>query len=88
VALANGIKNVPTLDSALRSPSLSTDANFTVFLQIFANPKSSTSPLSVNGTAYQDTAQNFVNDWQAGKVHNLAAGLRRLDDDINQALDG
>jgi multiple sugar transport system substrate-binding protein len=88
VALANGIKNVPTLTSALRSPDLSADTNFKVFLDIFANPRSSTSPLSVNGTAYQDTAQNFVNSWQAGKVRNLGAGLRHLDDDINQALDG
>jgi multiple sugar transport system substrate-binding protein len=87
VKLANAIKNVPTLDSALKSPNLTADANFKVFLDIFANPKSATSPLSATGTAYQDTAQDFVNDWQAGKVRNLASGLRGLDDRINQAVD-
>jgi multiple sugar transport system substrate-binding protein len=87
VKLANGIKNVPTLISALKSPDLSADANFKVFLNIFGNQKSSTSPLSGTGTAYQDTAQDFVNEWQAGKVDNLSAALRGLDDRINQAVD-
>ncbi|TMM42549.1 MAG: ABC transporter substrate-binding protein [Actinobacteria bacterium] len=86
VSLANVIKNVPTLTSALRSPALTSDANFKIFLNISGNPKSSTSPLSANGTAYQDLAQAFVNDWQAGKVGNLDRGLRKLDDTINQAL--
>jgi multiple sugar transport system substrate-binding protein len=86
VNLANVIKNVPTLTSALRSPALSADAAFKVFLGISANARSSTSPLSANGTAYQDVAQAFVNDWQAGKVGNLDRALRRLDDAINQAL--
>jgi multiple sugar transport system substrate-binding protein len=87
VKLANGIKNVPTLNSALKSPDLSADANFKVFLGIFGNPRSSTSPLSATGTAYQDTAQDFVNDWQAGKVGDLTSALRQLDDRINQAVD-
>jgi multiple sugar transport system substrate-binding protein len=88
VALSNAIKNVPTLNSSLKSPGLTADTNFKTFIDIFANPRSTTSPLSANGTAYQDTAQTFVDDWQAGKVKNLDAGLRGLDDEINQALDG
>jgi multiple sugar transport system substrate-binding protein len=87
VKLANAIKNVPTLNSALKSPSLSADTNFKVFIDIFSNPRSATSPLAATGTAYQDTAQDFVNDWQAGKVRNLTSGLRGLDDRINQAVD-
>jgi multiple sugar transport system substrate-binding protein len=87
VKLANIIKNVPTLDSALKSPNLSSDANFRVFLDIFGNPRSATSPLAATGTAYQDTAQQFVNDWQAGKVKDLSSGLRGLDDRMNQAVD-
>jgi multiple sugar transport system substrate-binding protein len=88
VNLANAIKNVPTLKSALKSPNLSLDPNFKTFLDVFANPKSATSPLSSAGTAYQDAAQNFVNDWQAGKVSDLNAGLQKLDSDINTALAG
>jgi multiple sugar transport system substrate-binding protein len=86
VGLANVIKNVPTLTSALRSRDLSADTNFKVFLDISADPRSSTSPLSANGTAYQDLAESFVSDWQAGKVNDLDRGLRKLDDAINQAL--
>lgn len=87
VKLANVIKNVPTLNSALKSPNLSSDANFKVFLDVFANAQSATSPIAATGTAYQDTAQEFVNDWQAGKVKNLGSGLRGLDDQINEAVD-
>ena len=79
---------MPTLKSALKSPNLSLDPNFKTFLDVFANPKSSTSPLSGAGTAYQDTAQNFINDWQAGKVKDLNGGLQKLDSDINTALGG
>jgi multiple sugar transport system substrate-binding protein len=88
VGLANAIKNVPTLKSALKSPNLSLDPNFKTFLDVFANPKSATSPLSAAGTAYQDTVQTFINDWQAGKVKDLNAGLTKLDSDINTALAG
>jgi multiple sugar transport system substrate-binding protein len=87
VKLANVIKNVPTLNSALKSPNLSSDASFRVFLDIFSNARSATSPLAGTGTAYQDTAQQFVNDWQAGKVKDLSSGLLGLDDRINQAVD-
>jgi multiple sugar transport system substrate-binding protein len=88
VGLANAIKNVPTLTSALKSPNLSLDPNFKVFLDVFGNPGSSTSPLSTAGTAYQDACQTFVNDWQAGKVKDLDGGLKKLDSDINTALGG
>jgi len=88
VSLANEIKNVPTLLSALKSPNLSLDPNFKVFLDVFANPKSAAAPLSAAGTAYQDAGQDFINDWQAGKVKDLDAGLKKLDDNINQALGG
>ena len=51
------------------------------------DPKSGAdASLSDNGTAYQDLAEAFVSDWQAGKVNNLDRGLRKLDDAINQAL--
>jgi multiple sugar transport system substrate-binding protein len=86
VKLANGIKNVPTLTSALNSPNLSADANFKLFLQISANPATSTTPPSGAGTTYQDDMQAFVDKWQAGKVSNLSTGLAQVDSQINQAL--
>jgi multiple sugar transport system substrate-binding protein len=88
VKLANGIKNVPTLNSALRSPELTTDEKFKVFISIFANPKSSTTPPCTCGTAYQDAAAQFFTDWQSGKVKDLPGGLKKLDDTVNQAIGG
>jgi multiple sugar transport system substrate-binding protein len=86
VKLANGIKNVPTTTAALNSPNLSADPDFSVFLQISANPNTSTTPPSGAGTTYQDDMQAFVDKWQSGKVPNLSAGLTTLDKQIDQAL--
>jgi multiple sugar transport system substrate-binding protein len=86
VKLANGIKNVPTLTTALNSPNLTSDPNFKVFLDISANPNTSTTPPSGGGTTYQDDMGAFVDKWQQGKVPDLAKGLTDLDSQINQAL--
>jgi multiple sugar transport system substrate-binding protein len=88
VKLANGIKNVPTLTSALKSPDLSADEKFKTFIDIFANPKSSTTPSCICGTAYQDAAEAFFTEWQSGKVKDLSAGLKKLDNTVNQAVGG
>jgi multiple sugar transport system substrate-binding protein len=86
VKLANGIKNIPTTNAALASPNLQVDANFKTFIDIFSNPKTSTTPPSAAGTAYQDDFTAFLNDWQAGKVADLNKGLSDLDTQINQHL--
>jgi multiple sugar transport system substrate-binding protein len=86
VKLANGIKNVPTTTTALNSPKLVTDPNFQLFLQISANPNTSTTPPSAAGTTYQDDMQAFLDKWQAGQVKDLSSGLSQLDNQINQAL--
>jgi multiple sugar transport system substrate-binding protein len=57
-----------------------------VFLQIFADPNTSTTPPSGAGTTYQDDMSAFLDKWQAGKIPNLATGLSTLDKQINQAL--
>jgi multiple sugar transport system substrate-binding protein len=86
VKLANGIKNIPTLNSALKSPALKVDDKFKVFIDISSNAKTSTTPPSGSGSAYQEAMQKFVQDWQAGSVKDLAGGLKKLDTDINQQL--
>ncbi len=86
VKLANGIKNVPTTLPALKSADLQSDANYKTFLDIFANPNSSTTPASPNGGAYQNTFQDFVIKYQTGKVSDLAAGLKDVDSQIDAAL--
>jgi multiple sugar transport system substrate-binding protein len=86
VKLANGVKNVPTTLPALKSPQLSSDANYRTFLDIFGDAHSSTTPASPNGGQYQVTFQDFVVKWQQGKVADLQSGLAGVDKDIDSAL--
>jgi multiple sugar transport system substrate-binding protein len=84
--LGNLIKNVPTTTKALADPTIQSDPDFTVFLDIFANPNSSTTPPSASGPAYQETFGQFLTQWQAGKVANLDAGLADADKKINNVM--
>jgi multiple sugar transport system substrate-binding protein len=86
VKLANGIKNIPTTNAALTSKDLEVDPAFKNFIDIFSNPKTSTTPPSAAGTAYQDDFQTFLNNWQSGKVPDVDKGLQQLDGQINQHL--
>jgi multiple sugar transport system substrate-binding protein len=82
-ALSNGLRNVPTTSASLHSPELTPDAHFATFLKIFANPKSSTSPIMASGVAYTNLAQNFFTKWQAGSVKSLTSGLNKLDSQLD-----
>lgn len=84
--LANLIKNIPTTTASLADPTLQADPDFKVFLDIFANPNSSTTPPSASGPAYQETFQTFVNSWQAGKVKDLDAGLADAEKKVNSVM--
>ena len=77
--LSNGLRNVPTTKASLDSKEIIPDAHFSTFLKIFANPKSSTSPIMASGVAYTNLVQNFFTKWQAGAVKDLTAGLNKLD---------
>jgi multiple sugar transport system substrate-binding protein len=59
---------------------------------MFANPKSSTSPIMASGASYTNLVQTFATKWQAGKVKDLAAGLgdldKQLDAQVKQAKGG
>ncbi|MFF7237171.1 extracellular solute-binding protein [Streptomyces collinus] len=89
VGFANDIHNVPSTLAALKSPKLKYDPRFKTFLDIAANPDSTTSPASINGGVYLVTIQQFGYDYESGKVTDLKAGLRKtaaqIDTDIAQA---
>ncbi|MCH5676489.1 ABC transporter substrate-binding protein [Streptomyces gilvus] len=89
VNFSNGIHNVPSTLAALKSPKLKYDPRFKTFLDIAANPNSTTSPASINGGSYLVTIQNLGYDYESGKVTNLKAGLesaaKQIDTDIAQA---
>lgn len=89
VGFANDIHNVPSTLAALKSPKLKYDPRFKTFLDIAADPDSTTTPASVNGGQYLVTIQQFGYDYESGRATDLKAGLRRtaaqIDTDIAQA---
>ncbi|MFG1687407.1 ABC transporter substrate-binding protein [Nonomuraea sp. NPDC049269] len=83
VTLANAIRNVPTTRAALESPALKKDEHFQTFLDIFANPKTSTIPAHVNSVFNQEALQGFITSWEKGSVKDLDAGLKGVDKTID-----
>jgi len=84
--MANDIRNVPTTSDALQSPDIKPDENFNVFLDIFGNPNTRTTPVTVVGSANQDLVDAFAAKYQAGKVDDLQAGLANLDKAIDAQI--
>jgi multiple sugar transport system substrate-binding protein len=86
VKMTNGIRNVPTTSEALKSSDIKPDENFNVFLDIFSNPNTRTTPVTIVGSANQDLVDAFAAKYQAGKVDDLQAGLANLDKAIDAQL--
>lgn len=86
VTLSNALRNVPTTKAAMESPNLAKDANFATFLDIFAHPKTSTLPATVNSVFNQDALSTFMAHWEKGTVKDLDAGLKDVDKRINDKL--
>jgi multiple sugar transport system substrate-binding protein len=84
--LSNGLRNVPTTKGSLTSKEIKPDAHFATFLKIFANPKSTTSPITAVGNAYGTIIQTFTVKEQAGKVDDVQAGLENVDKQIDAQL--
>ena len=84
--LSNGLRNVPTTTASLQSNELTPDPKFKVFLDIFAHPKTATTPITAAGSANQELFQDFVAKWQAGKVSDLPGGLANVDKQIDAQL--
>jgi multiple sugar transport system substrate-binding protein len=84
--LSNGLRNVPTTSASLTSSELTPDPRFKVFLDIFANPKTATTPITAAGSANQELFQDYVAKWQAGKVTDLQSGLAQVDKQIDAQL--
>jgi multiple sugar transport system substrate-binding protein len=81
--LAQQLKNVPTIASALTDPTLTKDEQFAVFLKIYANPSTATTPPSAAGSADQDTLSAVADKYQAGSTADLAAALAAADKQVD-----
>jgi multiple sugar transport system substrate-binding protein len=84
--LSNGLRNVPTLSSALTSSELKPDPHFKPFLDIYANQHTATTPITAAGSANQELFQTFVVKFQSGKDTDLAGGLAKMDQQIDAQL--
>jgi multiple sugar transport system substrate-binding protein len=86
--LSLGLRNLPSTLPTLKNPVLRKDPRFRTFLDIFANPKSSTQPVLKIGSQNQTLLQSFISSWQAGHVkpQDLHKGLENVDKQIDAAI--
>jgi multiple sugar transport system substrate-binding protein len=86
VLLSNELRNVPTTVSALQSSQLTPDPKFAKFLDIYQNPGTASTPVTASGSANQDLLTAYVEKYQAGQGGDLAAGLAKVDQQIDDQL--
>lgn len=86
VKLCNGMRNLPSTKDARESKDLVIDDNYKVFLDIHANPNTSTTPPSAVGAAYQDEFSTFLQQYQSGEATDLAGGIKKVDEQINNLI--
>jgi multiple sugar transport system substrate-binding protein len=84
--LAKGLRNVPSTVDSLKDPELNADPHFSTFMKIFQHPRSTFKTLTPIGVTDQDLFGSVAEKYQAGKVNDLQAELRKLDDQIAKQL--
>jgi multiple sugar transport system substrate-binding protein len=84
VLLGNGLKNVPTLTSALESKDLQATPAYQVFIDAAKNKDTKTFPATPDGASYLQTFLTWWQDYQQNGG-DLDAKLKKLDTDIDNA---
>ena len=84
--LSNGIRNVPTTRASAKSTELKPDANFATFLKIFANPNTTTTPITAAGSATR-AVQELRRQVAGRQGEDLKAGLKDVDKQIDAQLE-
>ena len=82
-ALANGLLNIPSTEQALANPSVHSNRHFDELLTIAGNSHSQSVQGNPAGTAPSDQIGEFIQEWEAGSVGNLANGLKETAREIN-----
>jgi multiple sugar transport system substrate-binding protein len=87
--MSNGLQNIPSTLASLKSTELKYDPRFKTFMNVFANPKSSTQPVLSIGAQNQTLFASFLDKWQAGHVkdEDLHDGIANVDKQIDAALE-
>ncbi|GAA4205675.1 ABC transporter substrate-binding protein [Actinocatenispora rupis] len=78
VKFYGALGNVPSLPSAASDPAFTKRPHFGTFVDIMNNPHSGSGTPTTLGRADKDALDQFAERWQAGRVPDLAAGLRGL----------
>ncbi|XVV04273.1 extracellular solute-binding protein [Actinosynnema sp. CA-248983] len=86
VGLANGLKNIPSTKAALADPRLEVDETFKTFIDLAAGGKLQGNPVTPIGDAHIKAVGDFAASWQAGKVPDLTAGLKEVDQQIDDQI--
>jgi len=81
---ASAMANVPTTFDSLANWTEASDPKWQTFIGITKDPNSAFKPLTPAGSEDINTWNNFLSDWQTGKVPDLAAGLSQLAQSIDQ----
>ena len=84
--LASGLRNIPSTQSSLGWTDPARDERFSVFVEIFRHPRSSSPQITAVGVEYQNRFAEFADRWQAGQVRDLRRGLRDVDQAINAQI--
>lgn len=86
VKLANEIKNIPAWGPAATSPDLKLTPQFKTFFDIANSGHVVTLPTTIIGSANQTAMQNYWEKYQSGQGGDLSAGLKKVDEDINNSI--
>jgi multiple sugar transport system substrate-binding protein len=78
VELSEDLGNVPTWIPALEEAKKVASPEFQTFLAIFANPHTTTTPITASGEASQKTLENYLEKYQSGNGGNLQQGLQQV----------
>jgi diguanylate cyclase (GGDEF)-like protein/PAS domain S-box-containing protein len=84
--LAAGLRNIPSTKASLGWQDPARDDRFSVFVEIFRHPRSSSPQITAAGVEYQNRFAEFADRWQAGEVRDLRRGLREVDQAINAQI--
>jgi multiple sugar transport system substrate-binding protein len=83
VELSEDLGNVPTWIPALEKAKAVASPQFQTFLKIFANPHTTTTPITPAGEASQQTVERYFEKYQAGEGGELKKGLEGVASQID-----